>query len=128
MISAWLRWIDCSMRLRSARSRASEATARLVAALVGGDSQPASVDRRLRELGNRVDQHGAAFGFVAGVVTGNVRLLLGMLRANRPWRLAIRLSRALVAAVTASARPGDQIVVMSNGDFGGVHDRLLKSL
>jgi hypothetical protein len=33
------------------------------------------------------------------VVTGNIWLLLGMLRANRPWRLAVRLVRAMVAAV-----------------------------
>jgi UDP-N-acetylmuramate: L-alanyl-gamma-D-glutamyl-meso-diaminopimelate ligase len=35
---------------------------------------------------------------------------------------------ALVRAVAADAQPGDQIVVMSNGDFGGIHDRLLASL
>ena len=35
---------------------------------------------------------------------------------------------ALVAAVTAEARPGDQVLVMSNGDFGGVHGRLLEAL
>ena len=35
---------------------------------------------------------------------------------------------ALVNAVTALAREGDQILVMSNGGFGGVHERLLKSL
>ena len=35
---------------------------------------------------------------------------------------------ALVDAVTRAARPGDHIVVMSNGAFGGVHARLLDSL
>ncbi|MDO8068453.1 UDP-N-acetylmuramate:L-alanyl-gamma-D-glutamyl-meso-diaminopimelate ligase [Janthinobacterium sp. SUN206] len=35
---------------------------------------------------------------------------------------------ALVAAVAAAARPGDQIVVMSNGGFGGVHQKLLEAL
>ena len=34
----------------------------------------------------------------------------------------------LVAAVAASARPGDQIIVMSNGGFGGVHQTLLEAL
>lgn len=32
------------------------------------------------------------------MITGNLRLLLGMLRANQPWRLAVKLSRALTAA------------------------------
>jgi UDP-N-acetylmuramate: L-alanyl-gamma-D-glutamyl-meso-diaminopimelate ligase len=35
---------------------------------------------------------------------------------------------ALVAAVEAEARPGDRILVMSNGGFGGVHERLLAAL
>lgn len=34
----------------------------------------------------------------------------------------------LVAAVVAAARPGDQILVMSNGGFGGVHQKLLDAL
>ncbi|RZL62674.1 MAG: UDP-N-acetylmuramate:L-alanyl-gamma-D-glutamyl-meso-diaminopimelate ligase [Variovorax sp.] len=34
----------------------------------------------------------------------------------------------LVAQVLAAARPGDHIVCMSNGGFGGVHDRLLAAL
>lgn len=34
----------------------------------------------------------------------------------------------LVEAVTAAARPGDRVLVMSNGGFGGVHDRLLQAL
>ena len=35
---------------------------------------------------------------------------------------------ALVAAVAAAARPGDQVLVMSNGGFGGVHGKLLEAL
>jgi UDP-N-acetylmuramate: L-alanyl-gamma-D-glutamyl-meso-diaminopimelate ligase len=31
----------------------------------------------------------------------------------------------LVAAIVAEARAGDQVLVMSNGSFGGIHDRLL---
>ncbi len=34
----------------------------------------------------------------------------------------------LVAQVTAAAQPGDHIVCMSNGGFGGVHDKLLAAL
>ncbi|WP_137921417.1 UDP-N-acetylmuramate:L-alanyl-gamma-D-glutamyl-meso-diaminopimelate ligase [Hydrogenophaga sp. 2FB] len=34
----------------------------------------------------------------------------------------------VVAQVTAAAQAGDHIVCMSNGGFGGVHDRLLKAL
>ena len=34
----------------------------------------------------------------------------------------------LVAQVVAAARPGDHIVCMSNGGFGGVHDKLLLAL
>jgi UDP-N-acetylmuramate: L-alanyl-gamma-D-glutamyl-meso-diaminopimelate ligase len=35
---------------------------------------------------------------------------------------------ALVAAVAAEARPGDRVLVMSNGGFGGVHGKLLEAL
>ncbi|MDN3516064.1 UDP-N-acetylmuramate:L-alanyl-gamma-D-glutamyl-meso-diaminopimelate ligase [Aquisalimonas lutea] len=34
----------------------------------------------------------------------------------------------LVERIAAEARPGDQIVVMSNGSFGGIHQRLLDAL
>ena len=34
----------------------------------------------------------------------------------------------LVAAIVRAARPGDQVLVMSNGAFGGIHEKLLTSL
>ncbi|MES1954559.1 UDP-N-acetylmuramate:L-alanyl-gamma-D-glutamyl-meso-diaminopimelate ligase [Salinisphaera hydrothermalis] len=35
---------------------------------------------------------------------------------------------ALVAAIAADARPDDVVIVMSNGGFGGIHDKLLAAL
>ena len=35
---------------------------------------------------------------------------------------------ALVAAIVREVRPGDRIVVMSNGGFGGIHGKLLSAL
>ncbi|MBV8246830.1 MAG: UDP-N-acetylmuramate:L-alanyl-gamma-D-glutamyl-meso-diaminopimelate ligase [Comamonas sp.] len=35
---------------------------------------------------------------------------------------------ALIAQIAASARPGDHIVCMSNGGFGGIHAKLLEAL
>jgi UDP-N-acetylmuramate: L-alanyl-gamma-D-glutamyl-meso-diaminopimelate ligase len=35
---------------------------------------------------------------------------------------------ALVAAIVKAAKPGDQVLVMSNGAFGGIHDKLLAAL
>jgi UDP-N-acetylmuramate: L-alanyl-gamma-D-glutamyl-meso-diaminopimelate ligase len=35
---------------------------------------------------------------------------------------------ALVAAVVKAAKPGDHLLCMSNGGFGGIHDKLLAAL
>ncbi len=35
---------------------------------------------------------------------------------------------ALVARIVAAARPGDHVLCMSNGGFGGIHDKLLAAL
>jgi UDP-N-acetylmuramate: L-alanyl-gamma-D-glutamyl-meso-diaminopimelate ligase len=34
----------------------------------------------------------------------------------------------LTAAIVGESRPGDQLVLMSNGSFGGLHERLLEAL
>ena len=34
----------------------------------------------------------------------------------------------LIEAIVAVACPGDQVLIMSNGSFGGIHDRLLRAL
>jgi UDP-N-acetylmuramate: L-alanyl-gamma-D-glutamyl-meso-diaminopimelate ligase len=35
---------------------------------------------------------------------------------------------ALVQGIAGDARPGDQVLVMSNGGFGGLHEKLLTEL
>ena len=94
--------------------RASRAIVRLISALVGDFGTPSvdgseagvrdvasGVAERLRELGDRTMTDDRGIGFLAHVVTGNARLLVGMLRANRPWQLTLGLSRALVGATGA---------------------------
>ena len=34
----------------------------------------------------------------------------------------------LVGQITQAAQPGDHVVCMSNGGFGGIHTRLLETL
>ena len=41
---------------------------------------------------------------------------------------AYRRPRRAGGGRCAAARPGDQVLVMSNGGFGGVHDKLLAAL
>lgn len=59
------------------------------------------VRRRLIELANDVEGSNELEGvaLLHRVATGNLGLLLGMVRANHPWRLATRLTRALVGAL-----------------------------
>ena len=71
-----------------------------------------------------------------------VEALGEILRRYRESRLRVRLVEArerllpeapetldeTLALLTAEARPGDTVVLMSNGTFGGLHDRLLLAL
>ena len=59
--------------------------------------------------------------------------------ADLPWRLDDVLNGVrhctvaddigtIVAGVCATAEPGDQVVIMSNGSFGGIHEQLCHAL
>jgi uncharacterized membrane protein len=89
--------------------RLRDAVADAVGALIGDpprDRQSrrrAPVRRRLSELATDVqDRDEAGVTFLARVISGNVRLLLGMIGANHPWRLVARLSRAMLGALAVA--------------------------
>jgi hypothetical protein len=87
------------------RRRALQTTVGLVRTLLGddtdGEGDPAALRRRVRELATDPADTAEGVRSTARVLAGDPRLLVGTVRANRPWRLTIQLSRALSAAVAA---------------------------
>jgi uncharacterized membrane protein len=76
------------------RRRLLDAVVEAVGTLIGDE-------RRLGELAADVDDQPRFF--LTRVVSGNIRLLLGMIAANQPWRLVGHLSRALIGALAATS-------------------------
>ncbi|MCX7192620.1 MAG: UDP-N-acetylmuramate:L-alanyl-gamma-D-glutamyl-meso-diaminopimelate ligase [Proteobacteria bacterium] len=53
---------------------------------------------------------------------------MGALAAMGEKAVVIDDLDALIEAITAAAKPGDHILVMSNGAFSGIHDKLLNKM
>jgi hypothetical protein len=92
--------------------RVREAVLDLVSGLVGvrGEAEDGDGERirdRLQELASPLGEaqvrDDGRIRFTTAVIRGNLRLLVGMVRANRPSRVIVRLSRALVAALGTAA-------------------------
>lgn len=78
------------------------------------------------EAANRIYAYGAANGKEA--LGWDLAEVLSPLNQDQPDRAtAFDDLSALVSAVVSDAKPGDHILVMSNGGFGGVHQKLLQA-
>ncbi len=70
-----------------------------------GHGHSRRVRRRLVQMAAEIENSDSldAVTLLQRVVTGNMRLLLGMVRANHPWRLITRLYRAAIGALGVAA-------------------------
>jgi hypothetical protein len=108
------------------RRRVRDAVLQLIQTLVAdGEPDEAAPDRRglhrrVRALGLDTDaaHELGTVRFTRRVLGANLRLLAGMVRTNQPWRLALRLSRALVGAAAVG------VFALLNSDIWRTADRL----
>jgi hypothetical protein len=104
------------------RRRALREVVRLMTALInqyGEDEQREKRSNTAQRVA-RLGRHGKQDQPVATAVFGNFRLLLGMLRANRPWRAVVRLSSAVVAALGIAVVSLVNGFIWQIGDGGGL--------
>src|SRR3954453_24042457 len=102
---------------RSVPRRAMRAVLNLVEGLLGEDvgrGSDAGETGRAHRMRQRVDELGSPLGrtradedgtiaFVGATLRGNLRLLVGMIRASQPARVIARLSRALAGSLGTAA-------------------------
>jgi hypothetical protein len=77
----------------------------------GSDADETGRARRMRQrldelrspLGRGRAHEDGTIAFVGATVRGNLRLLVGMVRANQPTRVIARLSRALAVSLGTAA-------------------------
>ena len=116
---------------RSVPRRAMQAVLNLVEGLLGeevGRGSDAGETGRARRMRRRLDELRSPLGraraeedgtiaFVGATLRGNLRLLVGMVRANQPARVIARLSRALAVSLgtAAYAMTSSSIWMLSHG-------------
>jgi UDP-N-acetylmuramate: L-alanyl-gamma-D-glutamyl-meso-diaminopimelate ligase len=76
-------------------------------------------------LGEACRHADLTFWFDAGTALLDLPALVAS--SPMPARIASSID-TLVAALVAEASAGDDIVIMSNGGFGGIHQKLLQAL
>ena len=103
--------------------RSSSADGRIIAVM-----EPRSNTMRMgvhrESLASALERADHIAVFVGEKLDWDIERVLGVLRHCRVYGETV----ALAADVAALARAGDQILIMSNGAFDNIHDRILEAL
>jgi len=122
-----------AVRETTAALRARHPEGKLIAVF---EPRSATACRALHQAAYAEAFHAADLAILAPLGRGNVapeeRLdvaaVAEAIRAGGGAALAPADRDAVLAAIVEAARPGDTVLLMSNGDFGGMPDRLLAAL